>query len=107
MSVSITCILGESITDFLQVDPKNQTSSTNGNWAGAIEFDPLEVCYFFSSLLLRIIYLFYFLAAVGLCSYVQAFSSCGKQSLLFIMVHGLLIAVASLVAHSLQVCGLQ
>ena len=30
---------------------------------------------------------------------VQAFSSCGKQGLVFIAVHGLLIAVASLVAE--------
>ena len=36
------------------------------------------------------------------------FSSCGERGLLFIAVHGLLIAVASLVAeHGLQACGLQ
>ena len=44
------------------------------------------------------IYLF-FLAALGLCCCLWAFSSCGEQGLLFIMVHGLLIAVASLVAE--------
>ena len=44
------------------------------------------------------IYLFiYILAALGLRCCVQAFSSCGKQGLLFIVVRGLLIAVASLV----------
>ena len=31
----------------------------------------------------------------------QAFSSCGEQGLLFVAVHGLLIAVASLVEHRL------
>ena len=31
--------------------------------------------------------------------YVQAFSSCGEWELLFIVVHGLLIVVASLVAE--------
>ena len=42
------------------------------------------------------IYLFYlFLAALGLCCCVQAFSSCGERGLLFIAVCGLLIAVAS------------
>ena len=41
---------------------------------------------------------FFFLAALGLCCYVQAFSSCNKQQLLFIAVRGLLIVVASLVA---------
>ena len=39
-----------------------------------------------------------FLAALGLCCWAQAFSSCGEQGLLFIAVLGLLIAVASLVA---------
>ena len=51
--------------------------------------------------LINFIYLF--LAALGLRCYTQAFSSCGEQGLLFAAVHGLLIAVASLVAeHGLQ-----
>ena len=46
----------------------------------------------------KIIYFIYlFLAALGLCCCVWAFSSCGKWGLLFIVVRGLLIAVASLV----------
>ena len=46
------------------------------------------------------IYLFYlFLAALGLCCCAQAFSSCGERGLLFVVVHGLLIAVASLVVQ--------
>ena len=42
---------------------------------------------------------FFFLAALGLCCCTQAFSSCGEQWLLFIAVHGLLIAEVSLVAE--------
>ena len=44
-----------------------------------------------------LIYLFYFLSALGLCYCMQAFSSCGQRELLFIAVHGLLTEVASLV----------
>ena len=39
------------------------------------------------------------MAALGLRCCVRAFSSCGEQGLLFVAVHGLLIAVASLVAE--------
>ena len=45
---------------------------------------------------------------MGLHCCVQAFSSCGEWGLLLLEVHGLLIAVASLVAeHGLQVHGPQ
>ena len=40
-----------------------------------------------------------FLAELGLCCCVRAFSSCGEWGLLFVAVCGLLIAVASLVAE--------
>ena len=54
----------------------------------------------------RFIYLF--LAALGLHCCAWAFSSCGERGLLFIVVRGLLIVVASLVAeHRLQACRLQ
>ena len=46
---------------------------------------------------LKLIYLF--LAAWGLCGCAWAFSSCGERGLLFVAVHGLLIAVASLVVE--------
>ena len=49
----------------------------------------------FKNFLIHFICLF-ILAALGLC---WAFSSCGKQGLLFVAVRGLLIAVASLVAE--------
>ena len=47
------------------------------------------------------IYLFVclFLAALGLHCCAWAFSSCGELGLLFVVVHGLLIAVASLVVE--------
>ena len=59
-----------------------------------------------------LIYLFYlfiylFLAVLGLRCCAQAFSSCGKRGLLFVAVRGLFSAVASLVAeHGLQAHGL-
>ena len=41
----------------------------------------------------------FFLAVLGLRCCTQAFSSCGEQGLLFVVVHGLLVAVASLVVE--------
>ena len=54
----------------------------------------------------KIIYLFIyfiylFLAALGLHCCTQAFSSCGELGLLFVVVHGLLIAVAFVAEHGL------
>ena len=51
--------------------------------------------------LINLFYFIYllFLAVLGLCCCVQAFSSCGERGLLFVVVRGLLIAVASLVAE--------
>ena len=50
-------------------------------------------------------YCLLFLATLGLCCCMQAFPSCGKWGLLhystLVVVHGLLIAVASLVEHKL------
>ena len=43
--------------------------------------------------------MYIFLAALGLCCCAQAFSSCGEWGLLFVVVRGLLIAVASLVVE--------
>ena len=62
-----------------------------------------EVIFFF-----KLIYLFLFLAVLGLRCCAQAFSSCSERGLLFIVVCGLLIFVASLVGeHGLQAHGLQ
>ena len=44
-------------------------------------------------------YLFLYLAALGLHCCAQAFSSCRERELLFLVVRGLLTAVASLVAE--------
>ena len=41
------------------------------------------------------LFVYLFLTALGLCCCAQAFSSCGKQGLLFVAVRGFLIAVAS------------
>ena len=55
-----------------------------------------------------IFYLFIYLAALSLHCCVQAFSNCREWGLIFVVVHGLLIAVASLVAeHRLQAHRLQ
>ena len=43
-----------------------------------------------------------FMAALGLCCCARAFSSCSERGLLFVVVCGLLTAVASLVEHRLQ-----
>ena len=54
---------------------------------------------FLNIIIIILIYLFLFLAALGLHCCAQAFSSCGERGLLFIVVCGLLIVVASLVAE--------
>ena len=43
------------------------------------------------------LFILFILAALGLRCCTQAFSSCGERGLLFVVVHGLLIAVASFV----------
>ena len=54
--------------------------------------------YFFLNINL-FIFFYLFLAELCLCYCVWAFSSCSKRGLLFVVVCGLLIAVASLVAE--------
>ena len=53
--------------------------------------------HFFFGIVLYCIYLF--MAVLGLCSCARAFSSCGEWGLLFVVVCGLLIVVASLVVE--------
>ena len=48
---------------------------------------------------LKNLFTYLFLAALGLCCCAQAFSSCGERGLLFVVLRGLLTAVASLVAE--------
>ena len=60
----------------------------------------LESCYgiqYYINVLFKKIYLF--LAALGLCCCTRAFSSCVEPGLLFVVVGGLLIGVASLVVE--------
>ena len=55
-----------------------------------------------AAVLFFLIYLFYLhlcLAALGVHCCTRAFSSCGEQGLLFVVVRGLLIEAASLVAE--------
>ena len=58
----------------------------------------IGLCLFLLYLKIYFIYVF-FLAVLGLHYCAWAFSSCGKQGLLFIVVCRLLISVASLVAE--------
>ena len=66
-----------------------------GSYIKSEAFQRKLLDFFFNFYLL--IYLF--LAAASLCCFVRAFSSRGERGLLFIAVHRLLIAVASLVAE--------
>ena len=45
------------------------------------------------------LFIYLFMAVLGLHCCVQAFSSCGERGLLFVALRGLLVAVASLVAE--------
>ena len=67
------------------------------NFIFAVRTDILESDLIFFFFFNKFIYLF--LAALGLCCCTRAFSSCSEQGLLFVTVHRLLIAVASLVAE--------
>ena len=57
----------------------------------------IHVCCVYVFYFLKLIFLF--LAVLGLRCCVRAFSSYGERGLLFVAVHGLLIAVASLVVE--------
>ena len=65
-------------------------------WVCAIALFFLKYVFLF---FLSFIFFYLFLAALGLRCCAQAFSSCRERGLLFIAVHGLLIAVASLVVE--------
>ena len=47
----------------------------------------------------KILFIYLFLAALGFHCCMGAFSSCGERGLLFVVVHRLLIVVASLVVE--------
>ena len=76
-------------------------------WLLSLSFSGHAQCqmlyYFFFNL-----FIYLFLAVMGLRCCIRAFSSCSERWLLFVVVRRLLIAVASLVAeHRLQARGLQ
>ena len=56
------------------------------------------IFYFFNFLKVHL-FIYLFLTGLGLRCCARAFSSCGERGLLFVAVHGLLIAVASLVVE--------
>ena len=64
-------------------------------------YNDLRILLYINSTLFLKFYLFIylFLAVLGLRCCVRDFSSCGERGLLFVAVRGLLIAVASLVAE--------
>ena len=64
-------------------------------------FDSFLILLFFNFIFILCIYsfFFFFLTVLGLRCCVRTFSSCDEQELLFIVVHRLFIAVASLVAE--------
>ena len=70
------------------------TSTNWGSWYCSCETEFFVFCFFN-----KFILFYLFLAALGLCCCVPAFSSYGERELLFVAVHGLLIAVASLVVE--------
>ena len=70
------------------------------NWAHyQIQLSPVGAERFFLIFLKINLFVYLFLAALGLCCCARAFSSCGERGLLFVAVRRLLIAVASLVAE--------
>ena len=64
---------------------------------GCSQEDYFFLFFFFNKFIYLCIYLF--MAVLGLRCCARAFSSCGERGLLFVVVCGLLIAVASLIAE--------
>ena len=65
-------------------------------------------CFIALYLFFKFLFIYLFLAALGLHCCAWAFSSCGERGLLFVALHRRLTAVASLVAeHGVQARGLQ
>ena len=73
-------------------------NKSNGTLKGSVFLNcKYHLVFFCLFVCFKFIYLF--LAALGLRCCARAFSSCHEQGLLFVAVHGLLTAVASLVAE--------
>ena len=67
---------------------------------GGGELRVFLVCHLGHSQCNKLLFIYLFLAALGLRWCTRAFSSCGKQGLLFVVVHKLLAVVAALVEGS-------
>ena len=92
-----------TLTEPLNVDTKFSLEMTN-LYLDLINFtiemiDSQDVASTLTTFVLFFFLFFLYLAALGLRCCTRAFSSCGEQGLLFVVVCGLLIAVASLVAE--------
>ena len=61
---------------------------------GEVYLFKIDLFYFF-----KFIFIYLFLAELGLRCCSRAFSSCGERGLLFVVVRGLLVAMASLVVE--------
>ena len=85
------------------MDVQSQTAGASKNRSAMLVLKQ-KLCdgTFFFFLIYLFIYLF--LAALGLCCCTQTFSSCGERGLLFVVVRGLLIVVASLVVEHRLSC---
>ena len=71
------------------------------------EANKVTYAFFFKGIPLFLLFIYLFLAVLGLHFCARAFSSCGKRRPLFIAVRGPLTIAASLVAeHKLQMRGL-
>ena len=89
----------EQCSSFLFLEPKNQEK---GLTQTRLRENPCFVFPFFFFLIFSnfiLFYLFLLLAVLGLRCCTWTFSSCGKQGLLLVVVHGLLTVVASLVVE--------
>ena len=73
------------------ISPRNKNCISN-------TYHIVKANFFFFFFLINL-FIYLFLAALGLRCCARAFSSCGKRGLLFIAVRGLLIAVAYLVVE--------
>ena len=64
-----------------------------------VPFPPSLPLFFLTLLFFNLIFIYLFMAALGLRCCARAFSSCREQGLLFVVARGLLIALASLVVE--------
>ena len=96
-SVAFTWLISPSLLEILSSlgFPDSRIPRFSSHYAFFLFFNK----FFFFSLIIIYLFIFIFLAALGLHCCMQAFSSCGERGLLFVAVRRLLIVMASLVAE--------